>query len=225
MIDYLFVSPLGWSQHVWDKLLKFPVFAKGKCDFVNFLDESFSAITQEEVEASLLEKMKNLSSSGTVIASSYGSLVTLSVLAKAQLPIARLVLISGLEEVPSQADLDEMFQKVVDESYTDISGYLDMMLTGEEQKDSILCQILEYNLQKKEESFQPLLSQFNIYAYLSIYAGLNPSYLLEQVNQLVKQLTVFSEQTLTVSHIKILPEDHLLMLTQPKLLYHHLINP
>lgn len=224
MIDYLFVSPLGWSQHVWDRLLSFSAFAGSKCDYRTFLDDSFSSITQEQIEADLLKKLGQLTPQGVVIAASYGTVVTLSTLAKYKLSLPRLVLISGLEDVPPLADLAVEFEVGVEERYTDLSDYLSMMLTEEERQDSLLCQILEQNLRIEDTYYRLRLSQAGVKTYLTAYAGTRPQDLLEKVHQNLPNLTIFSEEDLLYPHVKIAPEDHLLMLTKPQVLYQVLVT-
>lgn len=224
MIDYLFVSPLGWSEHVWDKLTTLPKFRTANCDYVTFLDDSFPAIEQEVIEAELLKKLTQLSPQGLVVASSYGSLVTLSTLAKHQVSLPRLVLIAGLMDMPSLTDLAAEFEKDREELYASPLDYLSVILTDKERKDSLLCQIVLSNLQAEGTFFRSRLSLKNPQAYLAAYAGAKPQDLLEQVSQRCGQLIIFSDFDLPYPYIKIAPEDHLLMLTKPHVLYQTLLR-
>lgn len=69
-LDVLLVSPLGWSAHIWDKVL--PVFKGKRIAVFTFLDDSYEQITKEKMETRLASDLNRLKGEGIVMVASYG---------------------------------------------------------------------------------------------------------------------------------------------------------
>lgn len=72
-LDVLFVSPLGWSRHVWDKIC--PLFEEKEVAFLDFLDHSYEQVNLEKIEEHLAYELSRLKSDGIVVAASFGVVV------------------------------------------------------------------------------------------------------------------------------------------------------
>ena len=64
MIDNLFISPLGWSEHVWDKIITDERFNSKSFEIVEFLNDSFENISKKHINEYLIEKLNSLSKKG-----------------------------------------------------------------------------------------------------------------------------------------------------------------
>ena len=49
MLDYIFISPLGWSVHVWDKIINSMHLTQNDYEVVEFLNDSYEDITIENI--------------------------------------------------------------------------------------------------------------------------------------------------------------------------------
>lgn len=72
-LDVLFVSPLGWSRHVWDKIC--PLFEEKEVACLDFLDHSYEQVNLEKIEEHLAYELSRLKSDGIVVAASFGVVV------------------------------------------------------------------------------------------------------------------------------------------------------
>ena len=69
-LDVLFVSPLGWSRHIRDKIC--PFLEEKEVAFLEFLDHSYEQMNLEKIEEKLSSELCRLKSDGIVVAASFG---------------------------------------------------------------------------------------------------------------------------------------------------------
>ncbi|MFZ2186951.1 MAG: hypothetical protein WAV43_08915 [Streptococcus parauberis] len=214
MLDYIFISPLGWSVHVWDKIINSMHLTQNDYEVVEFLNDSYEDITIENIFKDLNTKFKRLSLYGTIVTSSYGSIVTLAYLKKYNIKINKIILIDGFEMIPNKNTLIEIISnKSI--SYPSLNEYHNTLLTSEKEKnDRELLEIINHNLTYINSNYVPKLSNKNMIDYLSLFSDINPIVILQEVQKNIKEFFIFSNLELPISYIKISDQDHLLMLTK-----------
>ncbi|MBG9366883.1 alpha/beta hydrolase [Streptococcus sp. NLN64] len=215
MLDYLFFSPLGWSRYVWDKVLRDERFLNNSFDIIEFTNESFSSLTENSIDEILDGKLSLVSELGTVITSSFGTAVFVNYLKKRDIMVSNLIVIDGLESIPSLDELDLMFSDIKKVKYYQISDYYSEILTEDEQKDQDLKMILNKNLVNYGDYYLPILDEMNTKLYLSIYSKRNILSDLNTVLSKINNVIIFSTHKVELPHILIDEKDHLLMLTNP----------
>lgn len=215
MLDYLFISPLGWSSHVWDKLITNEKFNDKTYSAINFSDDSFTSITVNDINKKITESLDQLKSTECVITSSYGTVAFLAYLSETNRSITNLIIIDGLDKLPSQEEIYDMFNQERNIMFSNKIEYYNDMLTDDEKSDHELLHILNYNLIKKEQAYSPILSNKNTSRYLSLYASTEPIKLLNTVLPNIKKLKIFSHNRLSIDFEPISEDEHLLMLKRP----------
>lgn len=214
MLDYIFISPLGWSAHVWDKIINSMHLNQNDYEVVEFLNDSYEDITIENIFKDLNTKFRRLSLYGTIVTSSYGSIVTLAYLKKYNIKINKIILIDGFEMIPNKNTLVEIISnKSI--SYPSLNEYHNTLLTSEKEKnDRELLEIINHNLTYINSNYVPKLSNKNMIDYLSLFSDINPIVIFQEVQENIKEFFIFSNLELPISYIKINDQDHLLMLTK-----------
>ncbi len=214
MLDYIFISPLGWSAHVWDKIINSMHLNQNDYEVVEFLNDSYEDITIENIFKDLNTKFRRLSLYGTIVTSSYGSIVTLAYLKKYNIKINKIILIDGFEMIPNKNTLIEIISnKSI--SYPSLNEYHNTLLTSEKEKnDRELLEIINHNLTYINSNYVPKLSNKNMIDYLSLFSDINPIVIFQEVQENIKEFFIFSNLELPISYIKISDQDHLLMLTK-----------
>lgn len=215
MLDYLFISPLGWSSHVWDKLITNKKFSNKTYSVINFIDDSFTSITADSINKKITENLDQLKSTGCVITSSYGTVAFLAYLSETNRSITNLIIIDGLDKLPNQKEIYDMFNQDRNITFSNKIEYYNDMLSDDEKSDHELLNILNYNLIKKEKVYSPILSNKNTSRYLSLYASTEPIKLLNTVLPSIKKLKIFSHNSLNIDFELISEDEHLLMLKRP----------
>lgn len=133
MIDYLFISPLGWSKHVWDEIIIDRRFESKSIEIIEFLNDSFEDISEEHIDRKINNHLDNLSKEGVVVASSYGTVALISFLINNNVSINRLILIDGFDIVPSLEELNSTFNCVEDKCFQEPSDYYNDVLSDDEK--------------------------------------------------------------------------------------------
>lgn len=214
MFDYIFISPLGWSAHVWDKIINSMHLNQNDYEVIEFLNDSYDDITTENIFKILNTKFKRLSPYGTIVASSYGSIITLAYLKKYNIQINKIILIDGFEMIPNKNALMKLIPNN-SVSYSSLNEYHNTLLTSEKEKnDKELLEIINHNLIYTDSSYVPKLSNKNMVDYLSLFSGIEPIVIFQEVQENIKEFFIFSNLELPISYIKISKLDHLLMLTK-----------
>lgn len=216
MIDVLFISPLGWSKHVWDKLLTDQRFAHKSCEIIEFLNISFEDISIASIDRSIGDSLENLAPDGLVITASYGTAVLNSFLKRNAVRLNRLLVIDGLDRMPSSQELEEIVTGIEDRVYENVEDYYEEMLSADERDDVELLQILAANLMVRDGAYFPTLDLKNTVAYLSLYSNLDIAKEFDCVLNQIQHVLVFSSRFISFPHISIREEDHLLMLRKPQ---------
>lgn len=224
MIDYLFISPLGWSEHVWDKIITDERFNSKSFEIVEFLNDSFENISKKHINEYLIEKLNSLSKKGVVISSSYGTIALISSLTNSNILLNRLIIIEGFDMIPSLEELNNSFTYVEDKFYQNVSNYYDDMLSDDEKDDLELLDILNHNLIVKKDTYTPKLDTKNTKSYLSIYSNFYIENGFISVSNRINNFFIFSSSTISIPHTKISEENHLLMLKEPKELLDVIFN-
>ncbi|WP_449455624.1 hypothetical protein [Streptococcus suis] len=216
MIDYLFISPLGWSKHVWDKIITDERFNNKTIEIVEFLSNSFENISEEQINRCISDNLSNLSTDGVVITASYGTIALISALMNTNnISLNNLIVINGFDMIPSLEELNNTFNDVEDEFYQSLSDYHDYMLSDDEKNDLNLLYILNHNLAVKNDSYSPKLDTKSTVSYLSIYSNGNIEKTFIAVSNQIKNFFIFSSIPISIPHTKISEENHLLMLKEP----------
>lgn len=216
MVDVVFISPLGWSKHVWDKLVTDERFRHKSYKVIEFLNTSFEDISVASIEESLADSLRNLAPDGLVIAASYGTAVLTAFLKKQRISLNHLLVIDGLDRLPSAEELAAMFVSVEDKSYRTVEDYYEDMLSADEQDDGELLAILAANLRLQDGVYFPSLDIKNTKTYLSLYGNLDVAKEFASVLGQLKNVVVFSSRSVALPYVPIREEDHLLMLTDPQ---------
>ncbi|MGT2925784.1 hypothetical protein [Streptococcus cuniculipharyngis] len=224
MIDYLFISPLGWSKKVWNKLLKDKRFQEKSIDIIDFLNDSFDIISEDEINRRIKHRLSQLSKNGWVITSSYGTAALISCLKHHHLVVKQVLMIDGLDQMPSLEELKETFADLEDVTYQYLSDYYDEMLSDDEKNDTQLLEILTGNLIVHNGRYRPKLNTKNTLAYLSIYSNLDIAAELTTVLNQIEEICIFSSRPIGLAHRPISQEDHLLMLTEPQRVLEKIID-
>ncbi len=216
MIDCIFISPLGWSKHVWDKIITDERFNDKSYEIIEFLNNSFEDIAEAYIDKTIGDYLKNLSDEGVVITSSYGTVALISFLKRNNIKLNHLVVIDGLDIIPSLEELEHTFSCIEDRHYQNLLEYYDDMLSDEEKDDLELLRILNYNLILKNGVYSPTLDTQSTLSYLSMYSNLDIEKELCLVLNKIKKLFIFSSRSISIPHTKIKEENHLLMLKAPQ---------
>lgn len=213
-IDVLLISPLGWSEHIWDKIK--PEFREKKIEYLTFLDDSFSEIKQAKIEATLDEKFSRMHEESIIIAASFGTVVILQFLATHHVLCNRLILIDGFAALPTITELDYLQNHPQPTNFSSKAAYYEYMLSTDEQNDEQLLTILSYNLLPNNQGYRTVLSNEKMLSYLASYSGVSTKSNLENSYAKIKKTTIFSSEPLPVDYQAISLSDHLLMLTKPE---------
>lgn len=216
MIDYLFISPLGWSKHVWDEIIIDRRFESKSIEIIEFLNDSFEDISEEHIDRKINNYLDNLSKEGVVVASSYGTVALISFLINNNVSINRLILIDGFDIVPSLEELNSTFNCVEDKCFQELSDYYNDVLSDDEKNDLKLLRILNHNLALKNGIYYPKLDTKNTVSYLSIYSNRDFEKDFQLVSNRIKDFFIFSSRDILIPHTKISEDNHLLMLKNPK---------
>lgn len=214
MLSYIFISPLGWSEHIWNKVISEGKLNKQDYDTIEFLDKTFEEISIQNIDKIIEEKISHLSTDGYIVTSSYGTVVLLSYLYRKRNFFPNIIIIDGLDKLPSKDELS-YFLKQEKNAYFTKKEYYNAMLSDDEKNDSKLLEILDHNLSEINGIYYPKLSSQNIFYYLSLYANSNPISMLEEITPYVDNLKIFSHIELEYQHEYIDEEKHLLMLKEP----------
>ena len=214
MLNYVFISPLGWSSQVWNKVITKGKLNKEDYTIIEFLDKPTEEINIQNIDKIIEERITHLSHKGYIITSSYGTVTLLSYFYRKRNFFPNIIIIDGLNKVPSQ---DELFPFLKQEktAYFTKKEYYDAMLSDSEKNDSKLLEILDHNLIKINGIYYPKLSPQNIFNYLSLYADSNPLSMLEDTIPYIDNLKIFSHIELEHQYEHIDEEKHLLMLKEP----------
>lgn len=221
-LDVLFVSPLGWSRHVWDKIC--PLFEEKEVAFLDFLDHSYEQINLEKIEEHLAYELSRLKSDGIVVAASFGVVVISHYLSTHNQQCHQLILIDGFETLPTNDELNQLANQLPTNQYATLQDYYNRMLEENEQQDMKLLEILNHNLSFYQERYHTKLSNENMISYLRCYSNYSVKNALTKIRQQVNQLIVYSSTALPIPYEKITPDNHLLMLTNPKILANQIAN-
>lgn len=216
MIDYLFISPLGWSKHVWDKVINYGNLRIERCNYIEFIDGTVNPINKPNIDLLIENNMDILSQDGCIITSSYGTIAFLSYMYRNKIKVKNLIIIDGLDTVPGLEDLKNFIYDNKKIKFSKKAEYCDEILSEEEKTDSDLLKIVEKNLIKKEDGYYPVLSTKNIFSYMSIYSEMDTKNILLSVVSDIKNLKIFSHIDIPLDYEYISEENHLLMLTDPK---------
>lgn len=216
MIDYLFISPLGWSKHVWDKVINQTNLRKERCSYIEFIDGAVNPINKTTIDLLIESKMDILSQNGYVITSSYGTIAFLSYIYRKKIEVKNLIIIDGLDTVPRLEDLKNFLHDNKKIKYSKKEEYCDEILSEEEKTDNELLKIVEKNLIKKEDGYYPVLTTKNIFSYMSIYSEMDTKNILLSVVSNIENLKIFSHIDIPIDYEYISEENHLLMLTNPQ---------
>ena len=120
-LDVLFVSPLGWSRHVWDKIR--PLFEEKEVAFLDFLDHSYEQINLEKIEEHLAYELSRLKSDGIVVAASFGVVVISHYLSTHNQQCHQLILIDGFETLPTNDELKQLADQLPTNQYATLQDY------------------------------------------------------------------------------------------------------
>lgn len=216
MMDVIFISPLGWSRHVWDKVITDERFGHKSYEVIEFLNTSFEEISVASIEKTINDSLGKLAPDGLVITASYGTAALTAFLKKQAVSLERLLVIDGLDRLPSAEELAAMFVSVEDKTYQTVADYYEDMLSADERDDGELLAILAANLIKRNGAYFPSLDIKGTKAYLSLYADLDVAKEFGAIWGQIKNLAVFSSRSVNFPHIPIREEDHLLMLKDPQ---------
>lgn len=216
MIDVVFISPLGWSRHVWDKVTTDERFRHKSYEVIEFLNTSFEDISVASIEKTIDDSLGKLAPDGLVITASYGTAALTSFLKKKTVILNRLLVIDGLDRLPSAEELGAMFVSVEDKAYQTIEDCYEDMLSADEQADEELLAIVAANLRMRDGVYFPTLDIKNTMSYLSLYANLDVAQEFGAILGQIKNLTVFSSRSVPFPHLPISEEDHLLMVRDPQ---------
>lgn len=218
MINYLFVSPLGWTHNVWDILIKKMNIPSDGYDYVEFLNDSLLSMEVEQIDKILENKLSNLSECGTVFTSSFGTVVFLDYLSRNRIQIKNLVVIDGLSEIPKQEELSLMGIESMPETFKSKDNYYDFILEESDSHDLEILEILSQNLVEVENGYQVKLNNQNMLNYLFLYNGIDPNHSLKDLYNLgcIENITIFSSIETDLEYIKIEDTEHLLMLSEPE---------
>ncbi|MDU4445311.1 MAG: hypothetical protein E7I81_04295 [Streptococcus mitis] len=216
MIDYLFISPLGWSRHIWDKITTDKRFSNKSFEIVEFLNDSFENISEELISKCISDNLNKLSPEGVVITSSFGTIALISTLINSNISMNRLILIDGFDIIPSSEELNNIFSDVKDGYYQQLSDYYDSILSDNEKEDLELLNILNYNLTVENDVYTPKLDIKSTVSYLSIYSNRDIEKSFLSISDKVSSFSIFSKLPISIPHTAIREENHLLMLKEPK---------
>lgn len=219
-LDVLFVSPLGWSRHVWDKIC--PLFEEKEVAFLDFLDHSYEQVNLEKIEEKLSYELCRLKPDGIVVAASFGVVVISHYLSTHNQQCHQLILIDGFETLPTNDELNQLADQLPTNQYATLQDYYNRMLEENEQQDMKLLEILNHNLSFYQERYHTKLSNENMISYLRCYLNYSVKNTLAKISQQVNQLIVYSSIALPIPYEKITPDNHLLMLTNPEILANHI---
>ncbi|RBR35753.1 hypothetical protein EB06_00122 [Enterococcus cecorum] len=148
-LDVLFVSPLGWSRHIWDKIC--PLFKEKEVAFLEFLDHSYEQVNLEKIEEKLSSELCRLKPDGIVVAASFGVLVVGHYLSTHNQECHQLILIDGFETLPTNDELNQLVDQLPTNQYATLQDYYNSMLEENEQQDMKLLEILNHNLSFYQE--------------------------------------------------------------------------
>ncbi len=221
-LDVLFVSPLGWSRHIWDKIC--PFLEEKEVAFLDFLDHSYEQVNLEKIEEKLSYELCRLKPDGIVVAASFGVVVVGYYLSTHNHQCHQLILIDGFETLPTNDELNQFANQLPTNQYATLQDYYNSMLEENEQQDMKLLEILNHNLSFYQERYHTKLSNENMISYLRCYSNYSVKNTLTKIRQQVNQLIVYSSIALPIPHEKITPDNHLLMLTNPEILANQIAN-
>lgn len=221
-LDVLLVSPLGWSAHIWDKVL--PVLKGKQIAVLTFLDDSYEQITKEKMEAQLASDLNRLKDDGIIMAASYGVAVFVHYLSTHDSYFNQVVLVDGFASFPTKEELNRLAESLPTNQFVTLQDYYDMMLSEQEKQDKLLLSILNHNLINIDDTYRTKLSNANLVNYLSCYPDYHVVDHLEVIKEKVQNLIVYSSSHLPIPYESILPTDHLLMLTKPEIMIEKLQN-
>lgn len=219
-LDVLFVSPLGWSRHIWDKIC--PLFEEKEMAFLDFLDHSYEQVNLEKIEEKLSYELCRLKPDGIVVAASFGVVVVGRYLSTHNQQCHQLILIDGFETLPTNDELNQLADQLPTNQYATLQDYYNRMLEENEQQDMKLLEILNHNLSFYQERYHTKLSNENMISYLRCYLNYSVKNTLAKIRPQVNQLIVYSSIALPIAYEKITPDNHLLMLTNPEILANHI---
>lgn len=214
MANFLFLSPLGWTHHVWDLVVDFPSI-KDNWTSLEFLEISFPTISKDTIRQKIATQLDTLESPKIVIAASFGVPVLLDYLQKHPTQLNALILIEGFDEIPDLQQLPLLFENQK-ETFSTQEAYLDEMVGSDSPVGEEVASILFQNLQKEGSAYRVRLGNQAAINYLGLYSGFDSQEALLQVVNQTEKVILFSHIPLTLPHHWIHPQDHLLMLTQPE---------
>ena len=137
-LDVLFVSPLGWSRHIWDKIC--PFLEEKEVAFLDFLDYSYEQVNLEKIEEKLSYELCRLKPDGIVVAASFGVVVVGHYLSTHNHQCHQLILIDGFETLPTNDELNQFANQLPTNQYATLQDYYNRMLEENEQQDMKLLE-------------------------------------------------------------------------------------
>ena len=161
---------------------------------------------------------------GIVVAASFGVVVVGYYLSTHNHQCHQLILIDGFETLPTNDELNQLVNQLSTNQYATLKDYYNSMLEENEQQDMKLLEILNHNLSFYQESYHTKLSNENMISYLRCYSNYSVKNTLAKISQQVNQLIVYSSIALPIPHKKITSDNHLLMLTNPKILANQIVD-
>ncbi len=222
MIDYLFLSPLGWNKQIWKKIVDNKKIQNKDYEIMEFLDNSFKKITKSDIYIKLDNYLNKLSNRGIIVSSSFGSVVLINYLIDKELTLKnKIIIIDGFETIPKKDLLIKNFESIPNIFHSS-EEYYNSILTPDEKEDKILLDILKYNLTYKNKTYHTILSNQSAVNYLSIFSSIDFIKQLLIIVPRINNLILFSSIELPVKYYKISSDDHLLMITNPQLLLDNL---
>ena len=168
--------------------------------------------------------MCRLKPDGIVVAASFGVVVVGHYLSTHNHQCHQLILIDGFETLPTNDELNQFANQLPTNQYATLQDYYNSMLEENEQQDMKLLEILNHNLSFYQERYHTKLSNENMISYLRCYSNYSVKNTLTKIRPQVNQLIVYSSIALPIPHEKITPDNHLLMLTNPKILTNQIAN-
>ncbi len=214
MVNFLFLSPLGWTPHVWDLVVDLPSI-KDNWKSLEFLETSFPTIAKDAIRQKIATQLDTLESPKIVIAASFGVPVLLDYLQEHPTQLNALILIEGFDEIPDLQSLPVLFENQK-ETFSTQEAYLDEMVGSDSPVGKEVASILLQNLQKEGPIYRVRLGNQAAMNYLGLYSGFDSQEALLQVVNQAEKVILFSHIPLALPHHLIHPQDHLLMLTQPE---------
>ena len=219
MIDYLFISPLGWSNSIWEKIIKH-LDKKASIEIITFLDSPLLEIDAKKIRKKITKNIHKLSDNGIIIAASFGVVSLLSALERIIPSVKTIILIDGFEAIPNKDELLKMNLYDIPEKFHTIEEYLGFILEKDDTKDSELVNILTNNLNHINNEYVVKLSNNNMLNYLLAFSNYPTLDTLKNFLDLNKtiRVEVFSSRHLplkcNIHHIE--TQEHLLMLSNPQ---------